>query len=124
MSVFTNFFNEPYTFLEVERKTQGTVVINKYEATGVFKLRQGMTEADSLESETSDATLRVKPTEPFASKNMVGQCVQIDRGQGVDEYRVLSQVEGYDYDQRRMDFYLLELKREKVVWEELQSPLV
>lgn len=126
MSVFTNFSNEPYKFLQVKRTAQGTTVEAEFNATGVFKLRLGMTEADSLETETADATLRVKATEPFASSSMVGQCVVIERGQGSEEYRVLSQVEGYDYDQRRMDFYLLQLKKEKVLWlaDELQSPLV
>lgn len=124
MSVFTNFPSDPYIFLEVERTAQGTLVKEEYTANGIFKLRDGMTEADSLESETSDATLRVRPDEPFAANNMVGQCVRIQREQGEEEYRILSQVEGYDHDLEVMDFWLLELKREKVLWAELSSPLV
>lgn len=124
MSVFTNFPSDPYIFLEVERTAQGTLVKEEYTANGIFKLRDGMTEADSLESETSDATLRVRPDEPFAANNMVGQCVRIQRSQGEEEYRILSQVEGYDHDLEVMDFWLLELKREKVLWAELSSPLV
>jgi hypothetical protein len=126
MSVFTNFSSQPYKFLILKQTPQGRVVDQTFNAEGVFKLRDGMIENDSLESETADATLRIKPSEPFVDTleaNMVGQGVEVGRDHEAQSYRVLSQTEGYDYDLNRMDFFLLELKREDLVWEELESPL-
>ena len=126
MSVFTTFSSAPhaYTFLEIERTSQGETVKESYTANGIFKLRDGMVENDSIESETADATLRIRPDETFASLNMVGHGIQMGRGGDTQDYRILSQVEGYDYDLNRVDFYKVELKREEFVWDELSSPLV
>lgn len=124
MSVFTTFPTQSYTFLKLTNTPNGYKVTEEIEATGIFKLRVGKTQTDNMEQITSDAVIKVRPDESFASENMVGQGVAITE-QGQETYRIEGQSTGIEHDTNRIDFYNLSLVREDFVWDEdeLPSPL-
>lgn len=125
MSIFDYFDTSEYTFLRVSANVHGLKVMEEYDCEGVFKLRSGMTSTD-IETPTADATLAVKADEAFVSDleaNMVGHCVRVSREpyEALD-YRIIGQVEGYDWETNEVDFYKLTLKRE-TLWDQQPSVL-
>ena len=113
-TVFDSFATTAYTFLELNRGgVLGDTIKGQTTAQGIFKERDGRTQFNQNQStETSDATLHVKPTEPFLStlsNNLVGHGV---RHQDQD-YLVLGQTTGRggtDFDE--IEHYRLTLRRE------------
>jgi hypothetical protein len=123
MSVFANFATQPYKFLKLISTANGFKVEEEYQAQGIFKLRAGKTQSDNMETATSDAVIKVKPSEPFASESMVGHGIAITEQSEVT-YRIEGQSTGIEHDTNRIDFYNLSLVREDFVWaEQEQSPL-
>lgn len=125
MSIFDYFDTAEYTFLRVSPQVKGLKILEEYEADGVFKIRGGMTVAN-IETPTADATLAVKAEEGFVSDleaDMVGHCVRVSRTPYETlDYRIVGQVEGYDWDTNELDFYKLSLKRE-TLWDQSTSVL-
>lgn len=119
MSVFDVFaeFVSPYTFMELENTARGYKVKSQHNAEGIFKLVDGKTNATNMEQVTSDARLKVKTEETFASTNMVGNGIKIVSSQGEQTYRIDGQSTAQDGD-----FYNLNLTREDFQWQS-QSPL-
>ncbi len=125
MGIWDYFDTDTYTFLRVDARTQGLKVLEEYDSDGVFKIRGGMT-STNIETPTADVTLTVRPDEAFVgdlNADMVGHCVRVARTpyEALD-YRIVGQIEGYDWDTNELDFYKLRLKRE-TIWEQLESPL-
>lgn len=118
MDVFDLFESTAYTFLELDQVVDGNVIQSQTDATGVLKIRDGMLQADNVESVQSDATLHVRPTEAFIDAvggNMVGHGIRASKnGSDVQDYRIIGQVEGYNFDDNVLEFYRLTLKRESI----------
>jgi hypothetical protein len=124
--MFNLFANDPYTFLKLESKTGGNAVITQYQTQGVVKLRDGMLQADNMETRQATSTVHIKPTEAFVADlgaNLVGHGIRVSKGDyEVANYRIESQVEGYDFDSGTLEFYKVTLKRENL-WDESDLPL-
>lgn len=123
--IFDLFATNDYTFLQLESGSGGNKIVEEFEANGIVKLRDGMVQTDNMEQRQATSTVHVRPTEPFLATlggNMVGHGMRINKNGTVAEYRIESQVEGYDYDTGQVEFYLVTLKRESV-WDESELPL-
>lgn len=116
--MFDLFTTNDYTFLELDSKTAGNVVLNEYPANGIVKLRDGMTQVDNTEAFDSTSTIHVRPSEAFVATlggNMVGHGVRVVKdNHEAEEYRIVGQVEGFDFDTGEIEFYKVTLKRESV----------
>lgn len=121
MGPFDLFTTTDYTFLQLESKSGGNIVVAETVANGIVKLRDGMTQADNVEAFASTATVHIRPTEPFVASlngNLIGHGIRHD---SVD-YRIEGQVEGYDFDLGKLTFIKVTLKRESI-WDESSLPL-
>lgn len=118
MDPFDLFATTDYTFLKLESKSSGNVVITEYPANGIVKLRDGMVQADNVESYESTSTVHIRPSEAFIDDlggNLVGHGIRVVKDNHESaEYRIDGQVEGYDFDEGRLSFYRVNLKRERV----------
>lgn len=121
VDVFAHFTTDSYTFLQLDSKSGGNVIVNETEANGIFKMRSGMVQVDNTEAYGEAlAALHVKPTEPFVATlngELVGHGVRVTKDSHTAEYRITGQTEGYDYDLGQLEFYVLTLKRESI-WDE------
>lgn len=105
-TVFDLFDLTDYTFLEVSRGgIEGNVIINETQAEGVFKLRSGMNVASDQETKTSDATLHIKPDEPFSS-NLMGNGVRVFG----NEYEIVGATGGMNFETGEMEHYRVTLQ--------------
>lgn len=99
--------------------------MSETEANGIVKLRDGMLQTDNMEQRQATSTIHIRPTEPFIATlggDMVGHGVRVEKdNHEATEYRIESQVEGYDFDSGQVEFYLVTLKREST-WQS-DSPL-
>ena len=93
-TVFDVFANIPYTFLLLGNTVEGFGVVEQIQATGVFKLRNGMNVSNDQETKTSDATLHIKPAETFVSTGLTGHGIEV---QG-RTYRIIGTTEGVNFD--------------------------
>lgn len=118
MDVFTLFATTDYTFLELDSKSGGNVIVNEFPASGIVKLRDGMVQVDNMEAYESTSSVHVRPTESFISSlggNLVGHGVRVTKdNHEPEEYRIEGQVEGYDFDLGSLEFYRVTLKRERI----------
>lgn len=125
MGVFQLFATTNYTFLELESGIGGNRIVSETEANGIVKLRDGMLQTDNMEQRQATSTIHIRPTEPFIATlggDMVGHGVRVEKdNHEATEYRIESQVEGYDFDSGQVEFYLVTLKREST-WQS-DSPL-
>lgn len=121
MDIWTTTSTTSYTFLKL---SQGGVRGNKsaqsFSATGIFKERNGMVvNQTNLEAVKSDATIHIRPDEAFLAAvggNTVGHGIRASKnGAPAQDYRVIGQVEGYDFVLNRVAFYRLTLKAEALV---------
>jgi len=98
MDVFQTFANTSYDFLTIVRGTvAGDTITSTTQAYGVFKLRTGMNSGENAETRQSDATLHIRPTEPFIaanSGNLVGHGIRVE---GKD-YVIVGQTAGDNFD--------------------------
>lgn len=107
MSVFDEFINTPYTFLVISRGgVYGNIIQSSHNANGVFKLRSGMVMVNNQESRQSDATLHIKPDEPFLPNQLVGHGI---RAEGKD-YEIIGVTGGDDFDAGVREHYRLTLQ--------------
>lgn len=118
--IFDLFANTPYTFLQLESGIGGNQVVEEFETTGIVKLRDGMTQQDNVEAFDSSSTIHVRPSDPFVATlggNLVGHGVRVAKdNHEAETYRIIGQVEGYDFDLGQLEFYAVTLKRESL-WE-------
>lgn len=106
-TVFDLFTHTTYTFLEVSRGgVYGNVITSSQNAEGVFKLRNEMVMVNNQEVRQSAATLHVKPTESFMTNKVVGHGI---RCMGQD-YEIIGQTGGMNYDTGEMEHYTLTLQ--------------
>lgn len=121
MTVFETFELSTYTFLKLSTGgILGNQVQSQTEAQGVFKEREDMVVNNNLETKTADATLHIKPSEPFVadlSGYLVGHGVQVD---GRD-YRVIGQTGGQNYQDGSLEHIRVTLKRESLAEYESSS---
>jgi hypothetical protein len=107
-TVFDVFQVSEYTYLTVNRGgVYGNTIAESDVATGVFKLRNGMVMINNQESRQSDATLHVRPSESFATTDMVGNGIRKD---GLD-YEIIAQTGGQNYHDGVLEHYRLTLQR-------------
>ncbi len=134
MDVFAAFPTTSYTFLKVSQEVEGNVIEAEYDGfEGILKILEGIVQIDNRESRTAQGirgttSLHVKPTESFISLvngNMVGHGIRASKNAQEDtEYRIIGQVEGYNFDTNELEFYRLTLKRESFAkWETSDLPL-
>lgn len=98
----------------------GNTIVTSISATGVFKTRLGMVQADNLETLESDATLHIRPDESFVAtvdQNMVGHGIDFE---GIT-YRITGQTNGVNYDTNALEHYRVTLKKENIAWDEPES---
>lgn len=126
MDVFSLFTTDNYTFLQLASGSGGNKVVKETEANGVVKLRDGMVQVDNIETKDSDASVHIRPSETFLAEvanQLVGHGLRITKNGETDDYRIIRQVEGFDFDNGTWNFIRVELRREKL-WEEPSLPLV
>ena len=120
MAIFDLFTTTNYTFLQLSSGSGGNKVDAEYEANGIVKLRDGMTQVDNMEAFDSTSTIHVRPSESFLATiggNLVGHGVRVLKDNHDEAtYRIIGQVEGYDYDLGSLEFYKVTLKRE-ALWQ-------
>lgn len=118
MDVFQVFQKTPYIFLELhEGGILGNTIKSQTTADGVFKERDGMVQNNNLETVQSDATLHIKPSESFLTAvdyNTVGHGIRESKNGSTQDYRIVGQVEGFNFDTNTLEFYRLTLKRESL----------
>lgn len=118
MDVFEVFQETAYTFLQLAQGgVRGNSVVSQTATTGIFKERNGMLQNNNLETIQSDATLHIHPNEPFiaaAGGNLVGHGIRCQKNGYDQTYRIIGQVEGYNFDTNVLEFYRLTLKAESL----------
>lgn len=118
-TVFDLFQETAYTFLRLTQGgARGNSIKTSTATTGVFKERNGMVQNNNLETVQSDATLHIHPDEPFLTTlggNIVGHGIRATKNGLTQDYRIIGQVEGYNFDTNVLEFYRLTLKAEKLV---------
>ncbi len=115
--MFDLFTTTNYTFLKLDSKSGGNTVIQEYSANGIVKLRDGMLQADSVETYDSSSTIHVRPSEAFLAdvdNNMVGHGIRATKDGKEVVYRVEGQTEGFDFDLGKLEFYKVTLKKEEL----------
>lgn len=125
MDVFTLFTTDNYTFLQLDSGSGGNKIVKETLANGVVKLRDGMVQVDNVETKDSDASVHIRPSESFLAdvgSQLVGHGMRISKNGETDDYRIIRQVEGFDFDNGTLDFIRVDLKREKI-WENPESSL-
>jgi hypothetical protein len=124
MDPFTLFANTPYTFLKIKQTVSGNEIDEEYEASGIFKIRDAMEQIQNMEqyagnSDTSQASLHIKPTESFIAAlngELIGHGIRAAKdGNTPLDYRIERMTEGRDFDNGELEFYRLVLKREDIV---------
>jgi hypothetical protein len=107
MTVFDVNTLTPYTFLNVSRGgVYGNVINASYTSEGVFKLRNEQVMVNNQEVRQSAATLHVRPDESFMSISVVGHGITC-MGQ---DYEIIGQTGGMNYDSGEMEHYTLTLQ--------------
>lgn len=107
MTVFDVNELTPYTFLVVSRGgVYGNVITSTYTSQGVFKLRNEQVMVNNQEVRQSAATLHVRPEETFMSNSVVGRGITC-MGQ---DYEIIGQTGGMNYDTGEMEHYTLTLQ--------------
>lgn len=119
MDLFSVFPTTPYTFLELNQGgILGNSIKKETSSNGVLKERDGMTQNNNMETVQGDATLHIKPSESFLSGlnyNVVGHGIRESKNGSTQEYRIIGQTEGFNFDTTTLEFYRLTLKRESLV---------
>lgn len=133
MDLFSSFPATDYTFLEIEQGVSGNTIKSEHPSTGIVKLREGMRQTGYGELHgqglvQSSSTVHIRATEPFLAlvgKNTVGHGVRISKnGSNPEDYRIIGQSEGYDFDSGEIAFYKVSLKREDIAtWQVSDLPL-
>jgi len=118
MSVFDVFQETPYTFLKLNQGgILGNTIASETIASGIFKERNGMVQNNNPETLQSDATLHIKPFESYLAtvgNNVVGHGIRAFKNGNEQEYRIVGQVEGFNYEDNTLEFYRLTLKAESL----------
>jgi len=106
-TVFDLFDLTDYTFLEISRGgVAGDVILSETAAAGVFKLRNGMNVSNDQETKSSDATLHIKPEEPFVSTGLTGHGIEV----GGRTYEIVGCTGGMNFDTGEMEHYRVTLQ--------------
>lgn len=125
--MFNLFNTNAYKFLILEKELIGSVATTEYNAEGVIKFRDGVVTGDGAETFESTATLHIKPNEPFIALlkgNLLGNGVRIEDEAGeTEDYKIIGQSIGKDFDTGNVEFYKVTLKRENIVEWDSSSPL-
>lgn len=124
--MFDLFATNDYTFLVLDSRADGNIVTAEYPANGIVKLRDGMVQSDSVEAYDSTSTVHVRPSETFLAaidNNMVGHGIRATKDGKEAVYRIVGQVEGYDFDLGRLEFYKVTLKKEEIASSPSSLPL-
>jgi len=118
VSVFDHFVSTPYTFLQLGSTVEGNTIVEEFTTTGIVKLRDSMIQVDNMENFDSESSIHIRANEPFldvVGGNMVGHGIRSSKdNHNATEYRIISQVEGYDFESGELDFYRVVLKREAI----------
>lgn len=107
-TVFDVFTQTSYDYLKISRGgVAGDGIVSETPASGVFKLRTGVNVANDQETKTSDATLHIKPSEPFVTnpQALVGNGI---RWQGTT-YAIEGVTEGRNFETGVVEHYRLTL---------------
>lgn len=132
MAMFNLFNTNAYKFLILEKELIGSVATTEYDAEGVIKFRDGVVTGgvvtgNGAETFESTATLHIKPNEPFIALlkgNLLGNGVRIEDEAGeTEDYKIIGQSIGKDFDTGNVEFYKVTLKRENIVEWDSSSPL-
>lgn len=118
MDVFSLFKSTDYTFLKLgQGGIKGNTIISSTSAQGILKLRDGMAVNNARETVTSDATLHIRPSEEFVIElgNLIGHGIKSSKNGVTQSYRIIGQVEGYNFETNVLEFVKVTLKREKLV---------
>jgi len=124
-TVFDVFPETAYTFLQlIQGGARGNSVKESTDTTGVFKERNGMTQNNNLETKESSSTLHIHPNEPFiatlqaitgGNQFLVGHGIRHTENGFTQEYRIIGQTAGKNFDTNVLEHYRLTLKAESLV---------
>lgn len=113
-TVFDVFESVPYQFLKIKRGTvSGNRITDTYDAEGVYKRRNDMTQVNNQELRQSAATLHIHPDEPFiADVTVDGKILFVGNGVRVDgvDYDIVGDTGGENYDEGELEHYTLTLQ--------------
>lgn len=119
MNVFEVFTTTNYTFLRLDSNVRGNYIAQEYEANGVVKLRDSMTQTDNMETFSSDSSVHIRPEESFISDvgaNLVGHGLRLSQdGNGPADYRIIEQRHGTNFETGQLEFIRVTVKRESLV---------
>lgn len=108
MTVFDVFTETPFKFIELNR---GTVFGNEVKATkclsGVFKMKQGQSTSNNIETPTSTATLHVHPEDFKCPNHIVGNAIAVLGA----TYDIISMTAGTNFENGIVEHYTLTLQR-------------
>jgi len=116
VDLFSNFASTPYEFLKLSRGgVLGDTIAETTAAEGIFKERDGRVAFNSTQdTESSDATLHIRPSEPFLAdlnNNLVGNGIRHQN----QEYLIIGQTTGRGgTDFGTIEHYRLTLRREQI----------
>lgn len=109
-TIFDTFDLTPYTFLEIDRGgVTGNTIADETLAEGVFKLRANLVRGENAETKSSNATLHIKPDEPFLEandNNLVGHGVRVNE----QTYEIVGQTGGQNYHDGVLEHYTVTLQ--------------
>lgn len=126
--MFNLFNTNNYKFLILEKELIGSVATTEYDAQGLIKFRDGEIVSNNAETFSSSATLHIKPDEPFIALlngNLLGNGIRIvDEAGETEDYKIIGQSIGKDFDTGNVEFYKVTLQKENIVEWDSESPLV
>jgi len=128
MSPFATFKPTDYSFLVLTSGVNGTTIVSETPTNGIVKMRNAQAETGDVKTGTSDASVHIRPDEPFLADlggYVVGHGIRV--GQDIETattYRIVAQSNGHDYDTNRLEFVFVTLERLDVsTWETSLLPL-
>ena len=109
---------QSYTFLELSQGgILGNIIKSQSTFSGILKERKGMGVNRNMELKESTSTLHIRPSEPFlatVSHNVVGHGIRATKNGATEDYRIVGQREGFDFNAGLLDFFYVTLKAESL----------
>lgn len=110
MDVFDVFKSVPYTFLQIQRGgVAGNTIVSETSATGVYKQRGQFVRGENSEQKDSNATLHIRPEEPFIAtyeQDLIGHGIEVNG----NTYEIIEFTGGMNFDTGVMEHYTATLQ--------------
>ena len=115
MDVFDLFVPQELKFIKLRSTVAGNQEGEDFTCIGVVKQREGIAQDTEQDTRTGDATVYIKPGNPFVEAtggSMVGHLVRITTDDLPEQlHRIISSSEGKDFDTNEVRHYRLDTKK-------------